>query len=58
MSEHKDRLTDKPHWDRLRKLLEQTRNGKATIHWQDGLPVDIEDIETRRKKIDLTKDTD
>ena len=49
---------DKPHWERLKRLIQQTRNGKATLHWQDGLPVDIEDVETRRKHIDLTKDTD
>ena len=48
----------KIHWQRLRDLIEQTRNGKGRIYWQDGLPISIEDVETARKHIDLTKDTD
>ena len=49
---------DKPHWKRLRELLQQTRNGKATLYWQDGLPIELKDIESRRKIIDLTKDVE
>ena len=53
----KDKL--KPHWERLIRLVEKTRNGKATFHWQDGLPIDLQDTETHRRHIDLTKeDTD
>ena len=49
---------EKPHWVRLRDIIQQSRNGRARIYWQDGLPVSIEDIETNRKKIDLTQNTD
>ena len=49
---------EKPHWNRLKDILQQSRNGRARIYWQDGLPVSIEDIETNRKKIDLTQNTD
>ena len=51
-------IGDKPHWDRLIKLMGIYCNGKVVIDFQNGLPIRIVEIEGKDRNIDLTKDTD
>jgi len=49
-------ISDKPHWDRLKKELIKKGNGKVILYFQDALPIKIEEIEGKERDIDLTKD--
>ena len=46
---------DKPHWIKLRELIECYGNGEAVIKFQDGLPVLIVEIRGEKTNIVLTK---
>ena len=46
---------EKPHWKKLKDIIQDFGNGKAIIVFQDGLPVQIDEIEGEKKNINLTK---
>ena len=46
---------DKPHWTKLKELIECYGNGEAVIKFQDGLPILIVEIRGEKTNINLTK---
>jgi len=43
------------HWQTLIEEICHYRNGEVKLTFQDGLPMNIDEIEGKGKRIDLTK---